>query len=440
MADVAQTPQGEPVLRAEISGVRPRRLGLAIVLVVFGGFGSWSLLAPLDSAALAPGVVVVKGSRKEVQHLEGGIVSEILVRDGEFVEIAQPLLKLSDVTARAEYGIVIGQYYTAKAAVDRLIAERDGAENAPILVGAPADDPRVAEAVRNEQAVFDARRAEREGQEAVLNLRIEQVETKRSGLTALLAAQLQTAKSLSDEIADLEELLSEGFVDKQRLRELQRRFSTLTGEIEDMRTEIAGAKVKSGELKQEILQLKRTFVTGVTDELAQAQATLFDLTQRRAALEDKLDRVVLRAPVSGLAFGLNTHTVGAVVKPGETLLEIVPQDDELIIDARLQPADIDRIQIGTSAEIRFSAFKNVYTVAGVLTRVSADRLVDEQTGMPYYSAQISVDEGEARRLLGDRQLLPGMPAEVLIKTGERTLFQYLVRPASNALARSLIED
>ena len=425
---------------AETSDAKPRRVGIAIIALVFGGFGLWSVLAPLDSAALAPGVVTVEGHRKTVQHLEGGIVKAILVREGERVEAGQPLVELDATQTRAELGIVMGQFYSARALADRLAAERADAAEVEFSAALDVDDERAREARLNEQAIFEARREEREGQVSVLELQIEQLQAQMSGLQSLVDSKREVVVLLDEEIADLGALLEDGYVDKQRLRELQRSRSSLLGDIADHESSIASSRVRIGEARQEIRQLRRTFVSEVAGQIAEAQAELYDLQQRRTALEDRNRRVVLRAPVSGLAFGMSTHTLGGVVKAGETLLEIVPENETLIIDAKVSPADIDRVEVGTEAEIRFSAFKNTYTVDGTLTQVSADRLVDEQSGAPYYSAEVAIDRAELRKRFGDARLLPGMPAEVLIRTGERTLFQYLVTPASNMLARSMIED
>jgi epimerase transport system membrane fusion protein len=424
----------------ETSDDRHRRIGLIIIAIVFGGFGMWALLAPLDSAALAPGTVTVEDHRKALQHLEGGIVREILVRDGAMVSADQPLLLLDDTQSRAELGIVMGQFYGAKALEDRLASERDGLD-APGFSDElrDADDNRAGEAMKNQTEIFRARRDDRLGEIAVLEKRIGQLESQIDGLLSLVRAKEDVVALLDEEIKDLMELLSDGFADKQRLRELQRNRASTLGEIADHRASIAGAEVRIGETELEILQLNKRFITEVVDQLAEAQAKVFDLAERRSALEDRVARTVLRAPVSGVVLGMNTHTIGGVIKPGETLLEIVPAVRELVIDARISPADIDRVSIGAKADVRFSAFKNTYTIVGELTRVSADALYDEQNRVNYYSARVKISEKEMARL-GGLQLLPGMPAEVLINTGERTLFQYLITPASNMFARSLIEE
>ena len=425
----------------EISDRIPRLIGMYILLICLGGFSMWALVAPLDSAALAPGVVTVKNYRKTVQHLEGGIVSEILVTDGQLVEQGQPLLILDNTQSKAELGILMGQYYTTRAMERRLVAERDlsGVVEFPVTLN--VEDARAREAIRNEELIFSARRDDRLGEIEVLEQRIVQLESKIQGLQALVASTDEIVSSYSEEVDDLVELLSEGYVDKQRLRDLQRSRSRSVGEVADQRAAIAQAEVQIGETRLEILQLNKRFTTEVVDQLAETQAKMYDLRERISASEDRLRRMVIAAPVAGIVLGMNTHTLGGVIRSGDTLLEIVPDLAELVVDAQVSPKDIDRVSLDMEATIRFSSFKNATTptIHGKLTKISADRLVDEQTGNPYYLARVEVaDEGVDA--LGSLTLVPGMPAEVLIKTGERTFFDYLMQPARNAFARSLIED
>ena len=441
-----QLPQALPLLpesgfKLDISDRLPRLVGIAIVLVVFGGFGLWAVLAPLDAASLAPGVVTVKSYRKTVQHLEGGIVSEILVTDGQMVEQGQPLLILDSTQLSAELGILKGQYFTTRAMESRLSAERDYLEEVIFADDLDLEDVRATEAIRNELQIFTARRDDRLGEIEVLEQRIIQLESQIEGLRALINSKEEIISSFDEEVEDLAELLIEGYVDKQRLRDLQRSRSRSIGEVADHRAAVAQAEVQIGETRLQILQLNKRFTTEVVDQLAEVQAKVYDLRERISAIEDRLRRTVIEAPVAGIVLGMNTHTVGGVVQSGKPLLDIVPDLAELVIDARVPPMDIDRVAIGMEATVRFSAFKNATTptIHGRLIKISADRLVDEQTGNPYYLARVELTE-EGQESLGSLVLVPGMPADVLIKTGERTLFDYLVQPASNALARSLIED
>lgn len=425
----------------ETSDIKPRRIGIMILAIVFGGFGIWAMLAPLDSAALAPGVVTVKGHRKTIQHLEGGIVSEILVTDGEMVQQGQTLLVLDATQANAELGVLEGQYFTATAMENRLTAERDGLAEIEFAAELDVADSRALEAMKNEEQIFLARRKDRLGEIDVLEQRIAQQRSRIKGLEAQIESKSEIVKSYTEEVNDLAELLSEGFVDKQRLRELQRNRSRFVGEVAEHRAAIAQSEVQIEETKLEILQLNNRFTTEVVDMLAAAQAKVYDLAERISTIRYRLARTKITAPEAGIVLGMNTHTIGGVIRPGEPLLDIVPEMAELIIDARVSPMDIDRVNVGTEATIRFSAFNNATTptIKGVLTKISADRLEDSQTGQPYYLARVEVTE-QGREKLGNLILVPGMPAEVLLKTGERTLFQYLVKPARNVFARSLIED
>jgi epimerase transport system membrane fusion protein len=425
----------------DVSDRTPRLIGLLILFVTFGMFGTWAAVAPLDSAALAPGVVTVKTYRKTVQHLEGGIVNEIRVRDGDQVEAGEVLLVLDDTQTRAELGIVRGQLIVTLAQEARLQAERDGLNEIGFPQSFEMDDPRVNEAVLSESQVFRARMNSHLGEIGVLEQRMTQIDEQVRGLEAVIRSKDELMKSYRAEVRDLSELLSDGFVDKQRLRDLERRVSELEGEMADNRSNIAQAKMRRGETELQILQLKKDFHTEVVNQLSEVQSKLFDLRERERALTDRVERTIVRAPDSGMVLGMKVHTVGGVVRSGEPVLDIVPAASDLIVEAQVSPIDIDRVMVGTLADIRFSAFKQATTpvIEGAVTHISADRLTDEQTGMPYYLARVELTE-QGREQLGRLLLVPGMPAEVLINTGERTLLEYLVQPATNAFARSFIED
>lgn len=249
------------------------------------------------------------------------------------------------------------------------------------------------------------------------------------------------ARSYQSEIGDLNELLKEGFVDKQRLLEQERSVTRLRSEVADLKSSIAQTRLQIGETELQIAQLQKNFISEVVNQLAEVQTQGFDLSERLSAVQDRANRIQIRAPESGMVLGMKVHTVGGVVGPGTPLLDIVPATEDLIVEVQISPMDIDRIAPGKLADIRFSAFKSATTpvIEGQLTQVSADRLVNEQTGVPYYLGRVELTE-KGRKDLGPLLLVPGMPAEVLINTGARTLLNYLVQPATNAFARSLIED
>ncbi|MCJ1884355.1 HlyD family type I secretion periplasmic adaptor subunit [Pseudomonas sp. LA21] len=424
-----------------VSDRKIRRLGLAIVGVTFGLFGTWAAFAPLDGAVYAPGVVTVQTYRKTVQHLEGGIVKEVLVHDGDIVKRDDPLIVLDDAQLRFEYEMTRSQLIAAKAMEARLKAERDSLSAIDFGEMTGSTSPRVVEARQNETQVFSARQGSRQGQIAVLRERIGQLNQQIGGLESVIDAKLQLAKSYSGEIGELSDLLKQGFVDKQRLVEQERKLGMLKSEVADHRATINRARLQINETQLQILQVDKDFNSEVAKQLAEVQTKIYDLREKTSSLEDRLNRIVIRAPDAGMVIGMTMHTVGGVVHPGTPLLDIVPSVSELIIEAQVPPVDIDRIAIGKRADIRFSAFNSATTpvIEGEVSSVSADRLVNEKNGTPYYLARVRVTE-HGVHTLGERKLVPGMPADVLIITGQRTLLQYLMQPARNALAQSMIEE
>lgn len=429
-------------IEVNTSAERPRRIGVFIVIVTFGVFGLWSLVAPLQSAALAPGTVMVKGSRKSIEHLEGGIVSELPVNDGDSVEAGELLIRLDDTQVRAQLEIARGKFYAVKALEARLQAERDNSNEViyPALISG-SGDPRAQDAMISQNQVFQASRNARLGEIEVLEQRVAQLEEQINGARALKAGKQTLVSSYAEEIKDYSELLEEGFADKQRLRELERNHARVEGEVAEHLTSIARLKIQIGETHLEILQLDKNFHTAVVDELGTTQIEIYDLQERIRAAADKADRMEIRAPVAGVIMGKTVNTIGEVVSPGESLLYVIPQNGELIVEAQVNPIDIDRVHKGQEADIRFSSFKSAITpvIGGIVVSVSADALTNEQQGTSYYLARVELSP-EGYELLAGLTLVPGMPAEVLIKTGSRTLFQYLTQPIRNAFARSLIED
>lgn len=419
---------------------KPRTIGMLIVFLAFGLFGTWAVVAPLGSAALAPGVVTVQTYRKTVQHLEGGIVKELHARDGDVVEAGAPLIVLDDTQVRAEYGMITSQLIAAQAMEARLRAERDDLPQIDFSDMLETGSKRAREAREGETQVFNARRGSRLGEVSVLEKRISQLHEQIRGLQSMISTKRSLEKSYQGEIGELTELLSEGFVDKQRLLDQQRRLDMQRAEIADHGSQITKTKLQISETELQIVQLNKDFSSDVVAQLAETQTRVFDLQERLSALEERLKRIVIRAPDDGMIIGMKVHTIGGVVSPATPLLDIVPSVSDLVVEAQVSPVDIDRVSPGKTADIRFSAFGSATPVMeGVVNHVSGDRLINEQTGMPYYLARVSLTERGAKTL-GSLKLQPGMPAEVLINTGDRTLFQYIMQPITNAVARSLIED
>lgn len=424
-----------------------RRLGLIVVVLVFGVFGGWSALAPLSSAALAPGVVTVETYRKQVQHLEGGIVKSIAVRDGDTVVKDQVLITLDDTQPKAQLEVLKGQYYIAAAREARLVAQRDGLTEVhyPDDLLANRTDPRADDAIRVQDQTFKVRKSAHEGEITLYQRQVEQLKAKAKGLRAQKQSRDRLVSSYQGELADFDSLLQEGYVEKQKVRELERNLAQSEGQQGELLSNIAATELEISETELKILQLKKELQREVAKELVEVQSNLFELREKLQSLQDTVRRTVVTAPEAGMVLGLTVHTLGAVIPPGGHILDIVPQNERLILEARVSPLDIDRVKLGQTAEVRFTAFKTRETpkLEGRLIALSADRLVDEKNPdvAPYYLARVEVTAGGLDDLARQKlDLVPGMPAEVLINTGERTLLQYLAQPLSDTFARSFIED
>ncbi|MDF2641111.1 MAG: prsE 3 [Pseudomonas sp.] len=424
-----------------MSDHKTRRLGYGILIVVFGIFGTWAAVAPLDGAVHAPGVVTVQTYRKTVQHLEGGIVKDVLAHDGDIVKKGDPLIVLDDAQLRAEYDMTHNQFIAAKAMEARLLAERDDLPQIDFGTMVEAESPRGIEARNGETQVFNARRGARLGQISVLQERIGQLNAQIKGTDAMIGTKNNLEKSYTSEITELTDLLSQGFIDKQRMLEQERKLDMLKSEVADHRSNITKTRLQINETQLQILQINKDFNSEVARDLAEVQTKAYDLQERTAALADRLNRIIIRAPDDGMVIGMTVHTIGGVVRQATPLLDIVPSVSDLVVEAQVAPNDINRVAIGKFADMRFTAFNSATTpvIQGVVTSISADRLTNEKTGMPYYLVRANVTP-EGLKKLGDRKLLAGMPAEVLINSGERTMLQYLLQPARNAISESMIEE
>ncbi|ADC61202.1 HlyD family type I secretion periplasmic adaptor subunit [Allochromatium vinosum] len=423
---------------------KPERLaGLLLLLLALGGFLSWAFLAPINGAAVASGVVAVESARKIVRHLDGGVVSEILVREGDRVEEGEVLVRLDDTEASARLEIARGQYLALRAQEARLIAERDGLTQIPFadeLIAAQGD-MRIAEAITGEQRVFLARRQSLDGEKEVLDQRRDQLQEQIRGLEALIATKTKRIGLYQEEIDGLLNLFDKGLGDKRTLREYERLSAELEGERAQHRSDIAAARIQIGETEIQIAQLKRKFTSEVVTELRDVETQLADLRERMRALGKTLERTVIRSPAAGAIVGSSVHTIGGVIRPGDHILDVVPEDESLIIEARVQPIDVDRVSPGLEADLRMSAFNTRTTpvVQGRVLTISADRLLDESTRQYYYLARIQVTDDGMAKLKG-LTLQAGMPVEAMIKTGERTFIDYLVRPFTDSLAKAFREE
>jgi len=434
--DQGDDPAGPPI-------GRPVRAGLLIVAVFFAGFGGWAALAPLSNAASSAGFVTIDLNRKTVQHLEGGIVREILVRDGDRVVQDQVLIRLDDTQVRASWTLLHGQYSALEALEARLRAERDGSEGIefpPEFEPRPPQSP-LDQIARSQETIFQARRRTLAVTVDILQQRVTQLEAQITGGHNQIAAIEVQKRLIGEEREGVKYLLDRNLEHRPRLLALDRQAAQLDGQIAELASQIARSQQAIGETRLQILSAQTTRYDEVVGQLRDAQTQLAELLPRLDAAGDILKRIEIRAPVAGTVINLRLFTVGGVVPPREPMMEIVPRQQDLIIETRIKPGDIDVVKTGLPAQIRLSAFKQRTTppLPGTVVYLSADSLIDPKTGATYYLAQIRVAEAEIAHVAGVF-LYPGMPAEVMIVLGQRTLLQYLLDPLRESLQRAFTEQ
>lgn len=419
------------------------RFGMFVFVAVFIFFGAWAAFAPLHSAAIAEGTVMLAGNRKTIQHLEGGIIEEILVREGDLVAAGQILMVLDETTAKANLELIVGQYLAAKATESRLVAERDNLETIGFdhEITDNASKPEIQTIIQSQQSLFESRKGAASGQVDILNQRIKQFDDEIRGLQSQESSTRSQLRLIKEEIDVVLKLLEKGQGTKPRLLALQRRDAELNGIQGEYIAQIAKARQAITEAQLEITNIRTKFLNEVVAELKETEVQLADLLERRKAAQDKLDRTVITAPSSGVITDLKFYTIGGVIGPGEKIVDIVPQDDKLVIEAHVALNDIDVVRPGQEARIRLRVYKTrkVPQVHGTVQQVSPDRFVNERTGQAFYKARILVDP-KALEKLKDIELYPGMPTDVLIVTGSRTFLQYLIAPITDTLQHSFREQ
>lgn len=416
--------------------------GFTVIAVAFGAFGSWAALAPLDSAVVSQGVLVVETKRKTIQHLEGGIVKRILVRDGDFVEQGATLIELQPTQARTNLTVLQGQYDAAKALEARLIAERDDRPQIgmPKELAGRAADPNVAELLAGQESQFSERRKSMTGQVSILEQRVLQLRSQADGYSRQADSKRRQIGLMFDELGGLRQLTEKGYYPKNKLRATERELAALEGDLSEDVANIAQAEEGIGTAELEMIQLKQKLREDVVAELREVQGKLHETGEQLVSAKDVAERLAITAPVSGYIQGLRVFTEGGVVPPGGDLMEIVPRNDRLIIEAQLATRDIESVHEGQKAEVRFTALNTRTTpvIEGNVITVSADRLTDKQTNQAYYMARVEVPQ-EQQDLLSEHRIQAGMPVEVMIKTGERTMMGYLMKPVTDSVARSFKE-
>jgi HlyD family secretion protein len=413
--------------------------GLIIVIVLAGGVGGWAGTMKLSGALIAQGSVVVDSNVKKVQHPTGGIVGELRVRDGDRVKLGDIVVRLDDTVTRANLSIVTKGLSELAARKARLESERDGDES----IKFPADllqrinDPDVATVVDGERKLFELRRNARTGQKAQLRQRIDQLKEEVRGHLAQRESKEKELKLIAREMEGVNELWKQKLVALNKLTQLEREAARLEGEAAQLIAQSAQVAGKISETELQIIQIDRDLSSEVAKETREIDAKIGEFVERKVTAEDQLKRIEIRAPQDGAVFQLAVHTVGGVITAGDAIMLIVPEADNLLVEAKVNPQDIDQVKLGQSALLRLSAFNQGTTpeIYGKVTRISADTSLDQRTGASFYIIRISLPPEEIARL-GDVRFVPGMPVEAFVQTGERTMLSYFGKPLHDQLMRA----
>jgi len=416
--------------------------GLAVVMVVAGGFGGWASTAQISGALIAPGSIVVESNVKKVQHPTGGVVGEVLARDGDVVNAGQVVVRLDDTVTKASHAIVVKTLDGLLARAARLQAEQRGLDaiEFPSWPEDRAADPDLANIIASESKLFEVRVTSRAGQKAQLRERITQLNEEITGLNAQEQAKDQEIALVEKELAGVRSLYDQHLVQMARLTTLERDAARLNGERAQYIATRAQTKGKITETELQVIQIDKDMVSEVSKDLRETNDKIGEFVERKVTAEDQLRRVDIRAPQDGIVEQSTVHTVGGVISAGDAIMLIVPQADDLQVEAKVNPQDIDKLQIGQRTLLRLSAFNQRTTpeLNGIVTRVSPDVTTDQRTGQSYYTIRVSMPPAEVARL-GEVKLIPGMPVEAFVQTGDRTLLSYLIKPLHDQLMRAFRE-
>ncbi|HEY1719839.1 MAG TPA: HlyD family type I secretion periplasmic adaptor subunit [Magnetospirillaceae bacterium] len=440
MRDIAS-----PVTETDVpdSAIGPIIAGVVVMLIFFGGFVGWAAFAPLASAVVAAGTLKIEGNRKSIQHLDGGIVSEIKVTDGDEVQPGQVLVQLDDTRARADYTSFTQQYDSLRAQEARLTAESTGAAD----VVFPADmkdrvsDPTVSAAITGQKKLRDARSAALQSQIEMSKKRIAEYQVQMTGDKAQIAARVAQRQSMEKELKGLKDLYEKGIISQTRVLDLQRNAERLEGEENELTADMGRAEQSINQTKSQTDAVRQEWLSQVVNELRDTQTKVSDVYQHMLSAKDVLDRTQIKAPVAGTVFGMTIFTKGAVIPRGETILEIEPHDQQMRVDAPVKPEDIDRIREGMEAEVKLTALKqrDLPLIIGKVTYVSPDRQVEAHTGKPYYTVYVKIDEASLANAPTHIDLYPGMPASIVVATGDRTALQYMIQPLIDSMSAAFRE-
>ncbi|GAA5235908.1 HlyD family type I secretion periplasmic adaptor subunit [Verticiella sediminum] len=432
-----------PVSTANIDDRKYRRAGWFIILFGVCGFLLWAAFAPLDRGVPAPGMVMVSGNRQAVQNLVGGVVDEILVRDGSRVKAGDVLIRMNVTQSRSEAETLRSQYYSQMAVEGRLVAERDGAETITFPESLLKDqaDARVQQAIALQQQLFDSRRLALESELSAADEAIAALKAQITGLQSVVSSRKEQSGFLREQLGGMRDLAKEGYVPRNRLLELERNWSQLSGDIAEASSSIVQAQRQIAELQQRKLLRRQEYQREVRTELTDTQREVLSLRSRIEYADFAVRHTEVRAPASGVVVGLSIFTNGGVVSAGTHMMDIVPADEPLMVEVKVPVHLIDKVYPGLPVEMMFTAFNQRTTphIPGEVTVVSADRLTEEKTGDAYYRIEAQVTP-EGEDMLTTHDVRPGMPVEVLIKTGERSFLNYLLRPIIDRAGTALVQE
>jgi HlyD family secretion protein len=417
-------------------------IGLTVVVLLAGGLGSWASTVEISGALIAPGSIVVESSVKKVQHPTGGVVGEVRAHDGDLVKAGDIVVRLDDTVTKANLAIVTKNLDGLLARAARLQAEQQGLDKItfpPALLDR-ASDPDVKNVMASEAKLFEVRTTGRTGQKAQLRERISQLNEEIAGLVAQAQSKDQEVALVDKELVGVRQLYDQHLVQMTRLTTLERDSARLTGERAQFTASIAQARGKITETELQIIQVDKDMVSDVSKDLRETNDKIGEYVERKVTAEDQLRRVDIRAPQDGMVEQSTVHTVGGVITAGDAIMMIVPQADDLQVEAKVNPQDIDKLQIGEKTVLRLSAFNQRTTpeLIGAVIRVSPDVTIDQRTGQSYYTIRVSMPAEEVARL-GEVKLIPGMPAEAFVQTGDRTMLAYLIKPLHDQLMRAFRE-
>ncbi len=419
------------------------RFGVWAVIIGFGGFMLWATFAPLSEGVVASGSVMVEGKRKTIQHLEGGIVAAIHVKEGAKVIAGQELVELDNTQSKAQHDLLQVRHDNYLAVIGRLNAERTRADHViyDVDLTERLDNPRVAQLLDIQNDLFSARQTQLAGQVSILKQRVVSIREQIQGLSEEQKARSDEIGYIEDELDRLIELDKENLVGLPRLLAQKKAYSQAVGSAGKLKADMAAAKVEMGKAELEIIQLQKDRQQEVAELILQSQEQFFEVQEQLVAMADVLERTIVRAPQAGKIMGLNVWTIGGVVPPGALLLEIVPDVRRLVVEARVRITDIDNVYAGLPARVRLSGLKQRTTpqLEGIVDDVSADAIVDEQTKESYFIVRVTISEAELARITED-EVVPGMPVEILIEAGSRTALEYFMDPITSVLRRAMTEE